>query len=224
MWIALVEDDIDQAALVRRWLESAGHRCDHFDHGRAFLDWASRGAFELAFIDWELPNTNGREIIRELRRQANNTLPIVLVTAHDGERQLSEALAVGANDYLTKPLRRLRLLATVEAFSTPATELTPFVFEPARLTVKRNNGEIQLKAVEYRACEILSEYVGQFVANDALLDELRVNGHQVDAFTLGGLMSRLRSRLELWPQNRHGWQLSSVLRLGYRLERVDEAE
>src|SRR5262245_8455317 len=115
MRIALLEDDLSQAAIVQRWLVDAGMECFHCASGKAFRACMTPGAADMAIIDWMLPDDDGLRVLAWLREKFGDTLPVMFATARGEEEALVTALDQGADDYLIKPLRRAELLARVNA-------------------------------------------------------------------------------------------------------------
>ena len=64
MRIAYLEDDPDQAALIKRWLESAGHQCHHFDRGHALQRALAQESFDAFVLDWHLPDIDGLQVMK----------------------------------------------------------------------------------------------------------------------------------------------------------------
>ena len=106
MKIALLEDDPQQAELVSNWLKEAGYIVTHHADGRSFLKAFKTDIFDLAILDWELPEQSGIEVLRQLRIVQKQNLPVFFATQRDSEEDIVNALNSGADDYLIKPLRR----------------------------------------------------------------------------------------------------------------------
>ena len=115
MRIAMLEDDADVGAAMQQWLTAAGHTVHHFLLGKALVREAGRESFDLFLLDWHVPDLSGAEVLQWLREKQNLTTPVVFVTSRDSEQDIVAALAAGADDYMIKPVRRLELLARVEA-------------------------------------------------------------------------------------------------------------
>src|SRR5687768_8549341 len=100
--LLLVEDDGKIAAAVKRGLEADGFAVEVAADGDEGLWLATEGAFDLVVLDILLPRRNGFRICADLRR-AGSTVPILMLTAKDGDLDEAEALDTGADDYLVKP-------------------------------------------------------------------------------------------------------------------------
>lgn len=115
MRIALIEDDLDIGEVMKQWIESGGHTCRHFTNGMSVWHELPRECFDLFLIDWQLPDITGDEVLRYLRETAKHCAPVIFVTSHDSEEDIVTALRWGCDDYMVKPVRRLELLARVDA-------------------------------------------------------------------------------------------------------------
>ena len=129
MRILVVEDDAKIASAVRRGLESEGFTVEVADNGDDGWWMATEGNFDVIVLDIMLPGRNGFVLCRDLRA-ADNWVPILMLTAKDGELDEAEGLDTGADDYLTKPfafpvlLARVRSLVRRAARRDPVPQLT----------------------------------------------------------------------------------------------------
>jgi DNA-binding response OmpR family regulator len=112
--ILVVEDEHQLAANLREGLQADGYEVDVAGDGVTGLALARRYPYRAMILDLMLPRLNGYRVCAELRR-AGSTVPILMLTAKDGEYDEAEALDTGADDYLTKPFSYLVLLARLRA-------------------------------------------------------------------------------------------------------------
>ena len=113
--ILVVEDDPDSAELMAQILEIEGYRVEKAPSGLQALDKAGSPAIDLILLDVMLPGVDGFEVCHRLRQEpATAKKPIVLVSAKGRREDIETGLRVGANEYMTKPLSRVGLLATVK--------------------------------------------------------------------------------------------------------------
>ena len=116
--ILVVEDDALNQSIVCQMLHHAGYHCSAANDGAQALAMLRVQAFDLALMDWQMPDMDGLEVTRLIRQgragQAAARMPIVALTANAYAEDRSACLAAGMNDFLTKPVLADRLLATIE--------------------------------------------------------------------------------------------------------------
>lgn len=114
--ILVVDDREDNVALLQCFLNSAGYAVETATDGFSALQQVLRSPPDLVLLDVMMPGMDGLEVTRQLRRNNGSpSIPIVLVTAAQ-EIGLQQALSVGANDYISKPIDLDQLLETVRAW------------------------------------------------------------------------------------------------------------
>src|SRR5262249_41620283 len=142
MHVLLVEDDTRIARVVERALTDVGHRVDVAHDGLEGLTSAERGTHDLLVLDVMLPEMDGMEVARELRRQRVRT-PILMLTARDAVPDRVRGLDSGADDYLTKPFALDELLARVRALGRRASDSAGEVLTVGELTLDLERHEVQ---------------------------------------------------------------------------------
>ncbi|HET7672466.1 MAG TPA: response regulator transcription factor [Burkholderiales bacterium] len=224
MRIAYLEDDPDQAALIKRWLESGGHQCHHYDRGHALQRALAEESFDVFVLDWHLPDTDGLQVMKEIRMRAPQAV-VVFVTARDRDDDVAKVLAAGADDFIGKPVRRAELLARIDARARGAhgsraerISISPFELDREARTLARDGKPIALTDKEYQLAEFFFMNFGQLLSRKHLLEAVWGLRADVKTRTLDTHMSRLRSKLGLQEGN---LRLQSVQQFGYRLERVE---
>ena len=229
MRIAIVEDDLSQADLVRVWLAGAGHACHTFHKGREFMRAMARDTFDLLLLDWELPDVNGDAVLGWVRVNVSDNLPVLFTTARDSEQDIVRALKEGADDYLVKPLRKQELLARVEALgrrAKPQPRLSDvlrvghFEIDLGRRTVLRSGKSVELTQKDFDLAVFLFRNVGNLVSRGHILESVWGRSPDLNTRTVDTHVSRLRSKLGLVPEN--GWRLTAVYQHCYRLEQLPE--
>lgn len=225
MRIAYLEDDAAQAALLRGWLEAAGHICHHFGRTRDFQASLSRESFDLYLLDWHLPDGDGLEALRWIRERAARA-PVVFVTLRDREEDVARVLNAGADDYISKPVRRGELLARIDAVARRALRedpleklaVPPFVIDRESRRIERDGAEVALTDKEYELALFLFRHLGKLLSRRHLLEAVWGTRGDPNTRTVDTHISRLRSKLGLTADQ--GWKLRSVHQFGYRLERL----
>ena len=114
--ILVVDDLFDNLFLLQTLLEAEGYEVDTADSGGSALAKVESAPPDLILMDVMMPDMNGYEVTRQIRQnQSLPFMPILLVTAHDDISDI-QGLALGANDFIRKPIEFDRLLARVAAF------------------------------------------------------------------------------------------------------------
>ena len=172
----VVEDEPKMAALVARALREEGHPSDVAGRGRDALWMAQAAPYDAIVLDVMLPDFDGFEVLRELRRREVWT-PVLMLTARDAVTDRVGALDSGADDYLTKPfsfaelLARLRAVARRGPIDRPTTLLVGDLrLDPAERRVWRGDTEIELSTREFALLELLMRRPGQALSRLQLLE------------------------------------------------------
>jgi len=228
MHIALLEDDIDQAALLSQWLRDAGHTIAHHAGADSFLRAVEQETFDLYILDWLLPKSSGIGVLKRLRARDPAGAPVLFVTLRDDENSIVEALRNGADDYMIQPVRRGETLARVQAVARrrlkPVTQnlgVPPYEFDLEHHELAMNGEPVQLTTREFELALFLFRRIGQIVSRAHLLESVWGSGHSsMDTRTVDTHVSRLRNKLRLKKAN--DWKLSSIYQHGYRLEHSEQ--
>ncbi len=226
MRIALLEDDPDQVALLQQWLHHADHGCHVFGTGEQLLRSLARDTFDLLMIDWELPGLSGIDVVMRVRERLDRHVPILFVTARDAETDIVQALQAGADDYMTKPVRQMEMLARIHALQrrSEADEgmeyMPPYRFVRASHSVAHDGQVTQLTAKEYELAEFLFRNTGKLLSRGHILESVWGQRADLNTRTVDTHVSLIRQKLDIVAHN--GWQISAIYRHGYRLERTEQ--
>jgi DNA-binding response OmpR family regulator len=227
MRVAILEDDPDHARVMQKAISESGHDCHVFNDGRIIQRDVQRGSYDMFVLDWYVPNIDGLDIVRWVRRNLNKRVPVLFVTVRGDESDVVEALECGADDYMIKPIRASELKARVNALlrrayrATPviaSNEYGPYAFEFHRKEVRLRGELVALKPKEYQLAVFLFQNVGRLLSKEQIMVELW-GTNAIDSRTVTTHMSQLRRKLDLRAEN--GFRVSPVYSLGYRLERID---
>jgi DNA-binding response OmpR family regulator len=227
--IAIVEDEPDELERLRIMLSGQG-QCTLFSEGQAFLKAIHRDTFDLVCIDWNLPEISGVDLVKRIRSgaQAPN-IPIILITARSSDDDIVAGLISGADDFVTKPVRKPVLLARVETLlrrlAPPVDEhlerFGDFVFDRSRDTVIARDEERPLTTKEFNLALLLFRNMHRPLARSYLMEEVWGAAANVSSRTLDTHVCRLKTKLGLTPAN--GYNFGPVYGFGYRLERTGAA-
>jgi DNA-binding response OmpR family regulator len=174
--------------------------------GASGLEKAKTETPDLVILDVGLPDLDGREVCR-LMRKANVRCPIMMLTGQDGEADQILGLDAGANDYLTKPFRFNILLARIRAHMRSHAQsedavfkIGPYSFRPsAKLLQGPNNAKIRLTEKETSILKFLFRAGDKVVGRETLLHEVWGYNPAVTTHTLETHIYRLRQKIESDP-------------------------
>lgn len=226
MKIAMLEDDIQQAELVGGWLREAGHEVVHRETGAAFLECCRSEPFDMAILDWELPDQTGVDVLNTLRQRDKLALPVLFATQRDNEEDVVSALAAGADDYLVKPLRQRELSARLEALrrragiESPSDTLTLGTIEidTQRLSVHVDGEAVKLTQKEFDVAVQFLNNIGRVLSREYLLRTVWGVDAALNTRTVDVHVSRVRRALKINPDM--GYCITTIYQHGYRLEPV----
>lgn len=203
--IALVEDDKELAEWISDYLLAKNYQVNIYHDGRQALDAFNFALPDLIILDGMLPSMDGLEVCKQLRIRSD--VPIIMLTARDEEIDEILGLEMGADDYLTKPVRgrvletRIKTLLrrTSPGHSQPAgqNKLSVGVLEiyKSSRSVSLKGEAVNLSSNEFDVLWLLAEQAGEIVSRETLTQRLR--GFEYDGFdrTIDLRISRLRKKL-----------------------------
>jgi two-component system response regulator RegX3 len=228
MNVAILDDDPYQRQLLSMLVETGGHQVTGFSSGAELLDGIGRRSFDLLLLDWVMPEMSGEAVLAELRKRPGLELPVIVVTARDGEADVVTALRQGADDYVVKPAKGMELLARIEALArrTRTGRGAPiragrFEIDLGRRAVLLDGREIVLTLKEFDLAAHLFQHPGTLVTRARLLEAVWSVSAEVDTRTVDTHASRVRRKMKL--DGSTGWTLQSVYGFGYRLVPVESA-
>lgn len=226
MRIAVLDDDLILQELIKSTLERHNHVCRTYATGTALLKDLRIETFDLIILDWHLPDMEGPQIAQMARQIVGPQLPIMFITRRNGERDVIEGLAHGADDFMTKPLRMGELVARASALLRRAfpqamgttLEFGPYCFDPAQRAITLHGHIVELKNREYELALLLFRNAGRLLSRGHIREV--VWGEVIDgpSRSLDTHISRLRTKLVLTPPN--GYTVTSIYGVGYRLDKV----
>ncbi|MFE0131876.1 response regulator transcription factor [Streptomyces sp. NPDC059037] len=224
MRLLIVEDEKRLALSLAKGLTAEGYAVDVVHDGVDGLHRASEGTYDLVILDIMLPGMNGYRVCATLRA-AGHDVPILMLTAKDGEYDEAEGLDTGADDYLTKPFSYVVLVARVKALlrrrgnagPSPVHTLGDLLVDTAARRVFRggdgndDGDEVTLTAKEFAVLEQLVLRRGEVVSKGEILEHVWDFAYEGDPNIVEVYVSALRRKL--------GARLIKTVRgAGYRLE------
>lgn len=180
--IAVVEDEPDIAQLVSSHLQKEGFKVERFPDAGSFLKGLSKHMPDLILLDLMLPDANGLDICKTLRRdEGSKAIPIIIVTAKGEETDKIVGLELGADDYVTKPFSLKELTARIKAvLRRPTAEPAPkkieiggtLVIDLTKHQVSYQGHLVDLTSTEFKILSLLASRKGWVFTRDQILDNL----------------------------------------------------
>lgn len=207
--ILLVDDDDDlREALSEQLVMTEDFDVFEAGSGADGMQRAKEGLFDLVILDVGLPDTDGRELCKLMRKQGVKS-PILMLTGHDSDADTILGLDAGANDYVTKPFKFPVLLARIRAqlrqheqSEDAVFQLGPYTFKPAmKMLVTDEDKKIRLTEKETNILKYLYRSTDGVVPRDVLLHEVWGYNAGVTTHTLETHIYRLRQKIEPDPSN-----------------------
>ena len=203
MRILVIDDDVELADLLRTFLQREGFQPDLIHDGRAGLERALAGAYDLVVLDVMLPGMDGFEILRRIRQQSR--VPVLMLTARGDEPDRIVGLENGADDYVPKPFNPRELVARIRAIqrrAAPTSEpparldVNGVTLDPAAREVRCEGKPVDLTTVEFDILEQLMRAAGRPLSRDALMEALYNRKATPYDRSLDMHISHLRKKLE----------------------------
>jgi DNA-binding response OmpR family regulator len=207
--ILLVDDDEDlREALAEQLISTEDFEVFEAGDGHEGIEQIKAGLFDLLILDVGLPDTDGRELCKKMRKHGVKC-PILMLTANDSDADTILGLDAGANDYVTKPfkfpvlLARIRAqLRTHEQSEDAIFQLGHYTFKPAmKMLIDERDRKIRLTEKETNILKYLYRATEGVVARDVLLHEVWGYNAGVTTHTLETHIYRLRQKIEPDPSN-----------------------
>ncbi len=222
--VLVVEDEESFSDALSFMLRREGYEVEVADDGNVAVELFDRRGADLILLDLMLPGISGTEVCRVIR--AKSQVPIIMLTAKDGEIDKVVGLEIGADDYITKPFSSRELLARVRAVLRrhgEVDDLLPMTIEagPVRLDADRHvvtvrGAVVPMPLKEFDLLEFLVRNSGRVMTRSQLIDRVWGSDYVGDTKTLDVHVKRLRAKIEVDAAN--PVHLLTVRGLGYKFE------
>ena len=227
--VLVVDDEQGLVELVANYLTRDGFSVLRAYDGQTAIETARRESPDVVVLDVMLPVWDGLEVCRQLRQFSDAY--VVMLTARTEEIDKIVGLAVGADDYMTKPfsprelvariralLRRPRAMAgAVSSSPPPPARVGDLEIDPAAHEVRRDGEPVLLTRHEFNLLAVLAAHPGMAFTRDQLIERVWGNDYFGDSHVLDVHVSNLRRKLE--PERRQSRYIETVRGVGYRFRR-----
>ncbi|MGH2537308.1 MAG: response regulator transcription factor [Candidatus Promineifilaceae bacterium] len=226
--ILVVDDEASVAEVVGLYLRREGFSVRSARDGREALAAIQERMPALIVLDLMLPKVDGMEIMRRLREERRESVPVIVLTARGQETDRIYGLEMGADDYVIKPFSPAELVARVKAVLRRSgkgagradderpIEYPHFKIDPQRRTVVAAGRPVELTATEFNLLRFLAAHPRLVFSREKLLENVWGFSDYVDPSTVTVHMRRLREKLEADPSRPE--RLLTVWGVGYKFE------
>ncbi|MCR4694753.1 MAG: response regulator transcription factor [Pseudobutyrivibrio sp.] len=219
--IFIIEDDDSIREIEEFALMNAGHKVLGFSLAKDFYKKIEEVIPDLCLIDVMLPDENGNEIVRRLRRTAETKkLPIIMVTAKTSELDLVKGIEDGADDYIKKPFSVMELISRVKAVlrRTLSDEVKELCLDGLIVNNAKHEVSIDGKSLEltYKEYELLSLFIanrGIVMTREIIMDEVWGTDYEGETRTIDMHVKTLRQKL-----GEYGSRIKTIRNVGYVIE------
>lgn len=222
--ILIVEDEESYSEPLAYMLGREGYETAIADTGIKALEAFEKTGADLVLLDVMLPGLSGVDVCRKLRASSN--VPIIMLTAKDGEVDKVLGLELGADDYVTKPYSGRELLARIRAVlrrggenaavTSPKLTAGPVQMDVEQHTVELRGERISMPLKEFELLEMLMRHSGRVLTRMQLIEHVWGSDYVGDTKTLDVHIKRLRAKLE--TDSAAQKMIQTVRGLGYKLE------
>lgn len=222
--IVVIDDDVELCDLIKRYLEMECYDVTLRHDGESGLKECRKSDYVLIVLDVMLPLRNGFEILSMLRKESD--VPVLMLTAKDGEVDKVTGLRMGADDYLTKPFSMNEFVARVQslirrytAFGNHNQENETLLFEEMSISratreVFINESPIELTAKEFELLYFLAKHPGQVFTKKQIYNQVWQEEYAFDDNNIMVHIRRLRKKIE--PDLEHPSYIQTVWGVGYK--------
>ena len=220
--VLIIEDDKSIQNLLRISLRASGYECEVTETGFSGLSLHMANNPDIILLDLGLPDIDGSEVLTQIRM--GSSVPVIVISARDQEREKVAALDAGADDYITKPFNIPELLARIRVALRHAlpqdSQPTRFsvgglIIDFERRIVTVDGVDVHLTPIEYKLLVLLAEHSGKVLTHQFI--QKKVWGYETnDEYqSLRVFMANIRRKIE--PNSSHPLYILTEIGIGYRM-------
>jgi DNA-binding response OmpR family regulator len=221
--IFVVDDEKNIRDILQKYIESEGYKVTLFSDGRNVYEEMLRLKPDLLIIDIMLPHLDGLELCKKIR--ASSDIPIIFVSARDGEFDRILGLELGGDDYLTKPFSPRELMVRIKnifkriekttANVTHTLKIRDVAIDLERRYIEKDGQEMKLTTKEYELFVFLAQNKGKPFTREELLEFIWGYEYAGEGRLIDDLVKRIRKKLEMHQST---VELSTIWGYGYRMD------
>lgn len=219
--IFVVDDEKNIRDVLQKYIENEGYKVTLFSDGRNVYEEMQRLKPDLLIIDIMMPHLDGLELCKQIRKVSD--LPIIFVSARDGEFDRILGLELGGDDYLTKPFSPRELMVRIKNIfkrmektsAQPILHIRDVMIDTDKRYIEKDDQEIKLTAKEYDLFVFLARHKGKPFTREELLEMIWGYEYAGDGRLIDDLVKRVRKKLEM---HHSSVELSTIWGYGYRLD------
>lgn len=219
--ILIVEDDVNIASLIELYLEKEGYETEIITDGSRAVDFFNQYNPNLVLLDLMLPEINGYDICREIRKDSN--VPIIMLTAKTETFDKVLGLELGADDYVVKPFEPKELVARIKAvlrrYNIPSDSKSSneivypnLKINPDEYSLVYKDEVLEIPPKEFELLTFLAKNPNQVFTREQLLDHVWGYDYYGETRTVDVHIKRLREKFS----DENNWQIKTVWSVGYK--------
>ncbi len=217
--IIVAEDDMDQRLLISKTLANEGYSVRAVSNGREVLEAMEHEYYDLIISDIMMPVMDGYELVRTIR-EANITIPVMMITARDAFDDMRHGFLSGTDDYMIKPIRLPEMVLRVQALLRRAQMISDrkqvignTTLEAESLTVRTADETLVLPQKEFMLLYKMASFPGKIFTRQQLMDDIWGYDSESDTHTVDVHIGRLRERFKDNPD----FKIVTLRGVGYKV-------
>ena len=223
--ILVIEDVPEMSDLISMYLTKEGMEVAKAPNAEIALEELKTKVPDLVILDLNLPGMSGFDFLKKFRGEYNNTIPVIISSARDGDEDIIEGLGLGADEFVTKPFSPRVLVAKVKANLRRGSEISAaaeefYAFGDYKLllnscVLKKGSEKIPLSNKEYKVLEYLTRHEGEQLSPEKIYKDVWGTEYG-DVTAVAVYIQRLRKKIEANPADPHF--IKTVFGMGYLFE------